>query len=163
MLGHPHGETHPRLMSSYYFDDPSQGPPQNTDGNIVSRGIDSNGSCTNGWVCEHRWPVIANMIKFRVVTHGEPVIGFTDIAKNQISFCRGRKGFMAINNSDKNLNKTLNVCLPNGVYCDVINGDKVNGKCTGTSVNVKNGQARIEIPLSTLGLLAIHVDSKVSA
>lgn len=162
MLAHPHGGNHPRLMSSYYFDDPSQGPPQDSNGNIISREIDSNGTCTKGWVCEHRWPEIANMVRFRAVTDKTAVIGFTNIAENQISFCRGRKGFVAINNSEQDLIATVNACLPNGVYCDVISGDKVDGKCTGTSVAVNSGKAHIEILSDSLGFLAIHVDSKLS-
>lgn len=160
MLAHPHGDNHPRLMSSYYFDDPSQGPPQDSDGNIVSRGIDANGTCTNGYVCEHRWPEIANMIKFRSSTDGEPVRSFTNIAKNQISFCRGKKGFVAINNSNQNLTATLNACVPDGIYCDIISGDLVNGHCSGKSVSVKSGKARIELSSTSIGFLAIHVDAK---
>lgn len=162
MLAHPHGGNHPRLMSSFSFDDPSQGPPHDSDGNIISRGIDSDGACTNGWVCEHRWPEIVKMVKFRAVTDKTVVMSFTNIAENQISFCRGRKGFVAINNSDQTLNATVNACLPNGVYCDVISGNKVDDKCTGTSVNVRAGKAHIEIPSSTFGFLAIHLESKLS-
>lgn len=163
MLAHPWGENHPRLMSSYYFEDPSQGPPQNTsDGSIISRGINSNGACTNGWVCEHRWPQIANMIKFRAVTAGELVQSFTNIAEDQISFCRGKKGFIAINNSKKNLVATVNACLPDGVYCDVISGDLVNGQCTGKSIVVSNGLAKIEILRLSDGIVATHVEAKPS-
>lgn len=162
MLAHPHGESHPRIMSSYYFDDPSQGPPQDSDGNIVSRGIDNNNQCTNGWVCEHRWSPIANMIKFRSVTSGALVKSFTNIATNQISFCRGNKGFIAINNSDRDLSATVNACLPDGQYCDVISGDVVNGQCSGQTVTVKYGKAKVEVPRNGDGVLAIHVGSKAS-
>lgn len=163
MLAHPHGENHPRLMSSYYFDDPSQGPPQNSsDGSIISRGIDANGACTNGWVCEHRWPAIANMIKFRAVTAGEPVNSFTNIAEDQISFCRGKKGFIAINNSIKNMNATVNACLPDGEYCDVISGDLVNGQCTGKSIAVKGGKANIQVLRFSDGIFATHVEARPS-
>lgn len=163
MLAHPHGENHPRLMSSFYFDDPSQGPPQNeSDGSIISRGINSKGQCTNGWVCEHRWPQIANMIRFRAVTAGQGVKAFTNIAKNQISFCRGNKGFIAINNSDRDLKATVNACVPDGIYCDVISGDLVNGQCTGKTIKVSGGKAAIEISHYSNGILATHVDVKPS-
>jgi alpha-amylase len=163
MLAHPHGENHPRLMSSFYFDDPSQGPPQNTsDESIISRGVNSNGACTNGWVCEHRWPQIANMIKFRAVTDGEPVKSFTNIAEDQISFCRGSKGFVAINNSNKNLNATVNACLPDGVYCDVISGDLVNGQCTGKSIVVTDGKANVQVLRFSDGVFATHVSARPS-
>lgn len=164
MLAHPHGENHPRLMSSYYFDDPSQGPPQNTsDGSIISRGIDAHGKCTNGWVCEHRWPQIANMIKFRAVTSMQGgVKSFNNIAENQISFCVGNRGFLAINNSIRDLNATVNACVPDGVYCDVISGDLVNGQCTGKTITVSGGKAAIEISRFSDGILATHVEAKPS-
>ncbi|KAK7796337.1 hypothetical protein U0070_010074, partial [Myodes glareolus] len=34
------------------------------------------------------------------------------------------------------LSKTLQTGLPAGTYCDVISGDKIDGKCTGTKVSV---------------------------
>jgi hypothetical protein len=162
MLAHPHGGKHPRLMSSYLFFDPSQGPPQDIDGNIISRGIDSDGSCTQGWICEHRWPEIVNMIQFRAQTEGEPVRSFTNIATNQISFCRGKKGFVAINNSNQNLNATVDACVPDGVYCDVISGELSNGLCTGKSVVVRNGRAEIDLAYNSDGFLAIHVGAKAT-
>jgi alpha-amylase len=160
MLAHPHGGDHPRLMSSYFFDDPSQGPPQSSCGNIISRGIDANGACTNGWVCEHRWAPIANMIKFRAETNGELVRSFTNIAEDQISFCRGKKGFVAINNSAETLNATVTACVPDGFYCDVISGDVLNGQCTGKSVVVSNGKTRVELTSSPDGVLAIHTAAR---
>ncbi|RLU18257.1 hypothetical protein DMN91_008613 [Ooceraea biroi] len=51
MLAFPYG--HPRVMSSYAFSDPSQGPSASSDGSIISPEI-SNCQCTNGWICEHR-------------------------------------------------------------------------------------------------------------
>lgn len=162
MLSHPHGGNHPRIMSSYYFDDPSQGPPQDSDGNIVSRAIDENGQCTAGWVCDHRMHPIANMIKFRSVTDGTVVRYFTNIAENQISFCRGNKGFIAINNSNCDLKATVDACMPDGRYCDIISGDLVDGQCTGKYVAIKNGKAIIEIPSDSEGILAIHAESRAS-
>jgi Alpha amylase, C-terminal all-beta domain len=162
MLSHPHGGNHPRVMSSFYFDDASQGPPQDADGNIVSRGVDENGQCTNGWVCEHRWAPIANMIKFRAVTDGTVVRAFTNIGQNQISFCRGNKGFVAINNAGRALKATVNACVPDGYYCDVVSGNLVNGKCTGKIVTVKDGKASVELDTDSAGVLAIHVGAKTT-
>lgn len=56
MLAWPYGVT--RVMSSYYFSDSDQGPPPN------QRGLTPVGTCTNGWVCEHRWRPIKNMFAF---------------------------------------------------------------------------------------------------
>ncbi len=56
-LGYNYG--HPRLMSSYEFDSGDQGPPANGDGVTDTVVINSDGSCSGGWVCEHRWRAIA--------------------------------------------------------------------------------------------------------
>lgn len=163
MLAHPHGGNHPRVMSSFYFDDPSQGPPQTPEGDIISPGFEENDNCTNGWVCEHRWKPIANMVNFRANTDGTKVRFFTNIAENQISFCRGNKGFIVINNSEQSLNATLNACVPDGQYCDVISGDVVDGRCSGKIVIVKNGKTTVSIPIQdSTGVLAIHVGAKPS-
>ena len=53
MMAHDYGE--PRVMSSYDFNDGDQGPPQQAPGS----------RCANGWICEHRWSMIANMAMFR--------------------------------------------------------------------------------------------------
>lgn len=161
MLAHPHGGNHPRIMSSFSFDDASQGPPQDSDGNIVSRGIDEKGQCTGGWVCEHRWRPIANMIKFRAATQNTLVKSFMNIAENQISFCRGNKGFIVINNSDQDLFQTLTACVPDGKYCDVISGELVNFQCTGKTISVSGGKANIAISPDSDGIVAIHVGAKL--
>lgn len=162
MLAHPHGENRPRVMSSFAFSNSGQGPPQDSGENIISPEFDENGQCTNGWVCEHRWAPIANMIKFRAATQGTLVKAFTNTAKNQISFCRGLKGFIAINNSDEDFDSTLTACVPDGQYCDVISGELLNGKCTGTIVTVKAGKASINIPADSVGVVAIHVNAKLT-
>jgi alpha-amylase len=57
-------------------------------------------------------------------------------------------------------------CLPAGNYCDVISGSKIDGTCTGKTVNVgSDGTADIVILHNEEdGVLAIHADvSKASA
>jgi len=68
MLAYPYG--YPLLMSSYLFDDPNQGPPHDDDYNIVSPTTYRSETCGNGWVCEHRWRQIFNMVEFRNVVAG---------------------------------------------------------------------------------------------
>lgn len=53
----------PRIMSSFAFTDHDQGPPQDASGNLVGATINADGSCGGGWVCEHRWREIANMVR----------------------------------------------------------------------------------------------------
>jgi len=68
MLAYPFG--HPLIMSSYFFDDPNQGPPHDANYNILSPIIYSDGTCGNSWVCEHRWRQIYNMVEFMNVVAG---------------------------------------------------------------------------------------------
>jgi len=70
MLAHPHSVL-PRLMSSYAFTDRDQGPPITPNGDLISPGFGPNGECTNGYVCEHRWRQIYNMIKFKNIVGGK--------------------------------------------------------------------------------------------
>jgi alpha-amylase len=68
LLAHPYG--YPRVMSSFDFNDSDQGPPQDDEGNIISPTINSDDTCGNGWICEHRWRQIYNMVEFRNVVAG---------------------------------------------------------------------------------------------
>lgn len=69
MMAWPYG--YPRVMSSYAFDDTEAGPPADGSGNITPPSINADDTCGNGWVCEHRWRQIYNMVAFRNVVVGE--------------------------------------------------------------------------------------------
>ncbi|XP_012251588.2 alpha-amylase A-like [Athalia rosae] len=161
MLAHTYGI--PRVMSSFAFDNTDAGPPADEQGNIISPIFNSDLSCANGWVCEHRWRQIYNMINFRNVVAGTAINNWWDNGSNQISFCRGNLGFIAINADSRSLRENLQTCLPAGIYCDVISGKLENGSCTGKTVTVnQDGTAYIEISTSDYdGVLAIHRNSKV--
>ncbi|XP_055858834.1 alpha-amylase A-like [Episyrphus balteatus] len=162
MLAYPYGNS--RIMSSFAFSDTDQGPPSNDGGKtILSPIIKEDGSCDNGWVCEHRWRQIYNMIGFKNTVKGTVLKNWWDNGADQISFCRGNKGFIAFNQEDSDLNQTLNTCLPAGSYCDVISGSKVGNVCSGKSILVdKDGKANIFIGSKEEdGVLAIHAGSKL--
>ncbi|KAG5306614.1 AMY1 amylase, partial [Acromyrmex insinuator] len=159
MLAYPYGQ--PRIMSSFAFTDPNQGPPADSYGNIISPQI-VNGECINGWVCEHRWPQIYRMVQFRNLVNGENVHNWWSNGKNQIAFSRGAKGFIAFNvEGNSNLLRKLQTGLPAGTYCDIITGEAIDGrsKCSGKSVQVGNDStALIEIPSNGMeGVLALHI------
>ena len=69
MLAHPYG--YPKIMSSYYFKNFNQGPPSASvhgqNGELRCGGHPSHVSGRPGkpWVCEHRWPSLANMVRWR--------------------------------------------------------------------------------------------------
>lgn len=156
MLAHPYGI--PRVMSSFSFEDFNTGPPADKNQVILSPDIRADNTCGNGWVCEHRWREIYNMVKFRNAVNETKIESWWDNGNYQISFCRGNLGFIAINLEKQDLDKVLHVCLPAGVYCDVISGDLLNGHCTGKKVQVnQNGDARIQIKHDEFdGVLAIQ-------
>lgn len=154
MLAHPYGTT--RIMSSFYFDDADAGPPG------YGPGFNDDGSCTNGWVCEHRWRQISNMVGFRNAVAGTQISNWWDNGDQQIAFGRGDKGFIAFTlNGD--INQNLQTSLPAGTYCDIISGNLENGSCTGKSVNVDgSGQASINLSNGDEdGMVAIHVNAKL--
>ncbi|XP_020281589.1 alpha-amylase 4N-like [Pseudomyrmex gracilis] len=161
MLAHPYGN--PRVMSSFSFNNFDDTPPQDVNGNLLSPIINPDNTCDNGFVCEHRWRQIYNMVRFRNVANNTGIENWWDNGQNQIAFCRGQNGFVAINNDRFDLRQTLYTCLQPGVYCDVISGDKINNKCTGKVVNVQQDRkAHVEILTNEEdGVLAIHAGSRL--
>ncbi|XP_037811388.1 uncharacterized protein LOC119603429 [Lucilia sericata] len=160
MLIHPYGAIK-RIMSSYYFADKdiNQGPPtEDEEGEqISSPQFNEQQQCTkeSGWVCEHRWPVLVNMLKvanyFSVPGQEEPsIIYFQTNGANQVAFCRGYKAFVAINNEPEiEFEKEVYACLEPGTYCDMVTGGKKEGeeKCHGKMV-VINEQGYTKLKLA---------------
>lgn len=162
MLAYPYGVT--RVMSSFAFTDTEAGPP-NDNGNIRSPTINPDGTCGGGWVCEHRWRQIFNMVKFRNIVGFADLTNWWDNGRNVIAFSRGNKGFIAISQESSDVNETLNTGMPAGTYCDIISGDKVNGQCTGKSFTVgADGRAQISIPSvsnAADSVVAFHEQSRL--
>jgi len=156
MLAHPYGTA--RIMSSFDFHSFDATPPQDSSGNLLSPIINSDDTCGNGWICEHRWRQIYNMVRFRNAVNNTDINNWWDNGQNQIAFCRGNAGFIAINGDKYDLKQTLFTCLEPGTYCDVISGNLENNECTGKVVKVdQNKKAYIEILTNQEdGVLAIH-------
>lgn len=111
-----------------------------------------------------RWPEVVAMLQFHNVVQGSRVWSRADNGQNQIAFCRGELGFIAINSEIAiNLKVKLRVCVPPGIYCDVITGGKLNGKCVGKKIEVdENSKAMIFIPHdSEIPVIAFHIESKL--
>jgi len=122
MLAQPYG--YPSVMSSYAFDRTTQpgrdaGPPATAPGCAASLEVATIGQ----WVCEHRDPVIANMIAFRRAVAGTPQTNWWDNGANAIAFSRGNMGFVAINGATSQFSyPSLPTGLAPGNYCDVLKG-----------------------------------------
>jgi alpha-amylase len=54
--------------------------------------LNSDLSCGGGWICEHRWRQIYNMVRFRNTAASQTVQNWWDNGNNQIAFSRGNKG-----------------------------------------------------------------------
>jgi alpha-amylase len=177
MLAWPYG--YPVIMSSYAFNtatafDTSLGPPF-TAGTGATRGPWDGGvtapACFNqtigGWVCEHRFRPIGNMVGFRNATLANFfVTDWWDNAGNQIAFGRGDKGFVVINKESTSLTRTFKTSMPAGRYCNVISGDFAPGTgggaptCSGTTVTV-DATGNASITVASLGAAAIHADARL--
>ncbi|XP_069825112.1 pancreatic alpha-amylase-like [Dendropsophus ebraccatus] len=170
MLAHPYGLA--RVMSSYRWtrnivngQDSNDwiGPPANSDGSTKAVTINADSTCGNGWVCEHRWRQIKNMVIFRNTVNGQGLVNWWDNGGHQVAFGRGNRGFIVFNNEGYNMDVTLNTGLPAGTYCDVISGQKEGTRCTGIQISVaSNGSARFTISSSAEDpFVAIHVNAKL--
>ncbi len=149
-LAWPYG--YPKVMSSYDWEDHDQGPPHH-----------AADTCSGGWLCEHRNREIANMVGFRNVTQSAfYVSNWWDNGANQIAFGRGNRGFVVINGESSGaLNTSLQTGLAEGVYCDIVNGNFINGTCTGPTISVGN-DGHASFNLGARRASAIHMDAKVS-
>jgi alpha-amylase len=170
MLAWPYG--YPALMSSFAFYkdtnyDTSFGPPYNTS-NGSTKGPWDNGvtspACFNqtrgGWVCEHRYRPIANMVGFRNAVNGDwNVTNWWSNGNNQIAFGRGSLGFVAINKEGSALVRSFATGLAAGRYCDVISGDLVNGACTGDSYTV-DSSGNVQLTVEPYKAVALHVGAR---
>jgi alpha-amylase len=175
MLAWPYG--YPSIMSSFAFESSTTagtdaGPPSDANGN--TNGIYPAGSntpnCFNqtpgvGWVCEHRWRPIGNMVAFRNYTSSIwSTSNWWDNGNNQIAFSRGDKGFVAINREGSALSRTFQTGLPAGTYCDVIHGDFDSGAntCSGPTVTVSAGGSA-SISVGAMSAVAIYGGAKLPA
>jgi len=144
MLAHPYG--YPKVMSSYYFSDTDAGPP--------SQGVHQNGlNCFWGkpWVCEHRWPEIANMVAWRRSAGGAWVENWESHGGSRISFCRNGAACVLINREGYDWQASVSVSMPDGQYCNVQKSDEPN--CP--KVRVQGGRVSVNVP--GMDAVAFHV------
>lgn len=159
MLAHPYGT--PYVYSSYYFADAGDGPGQPP--YVANETEPANCSSTvihGRWNCSHRDWRIANMVGFRNYTAGTDLLDWQNEGGNRVSFRRGDKGFVALNNTSTWWQKSFATGLADGVYCNVVaSANPETGQCPlNTQVNVSGGLASLTIaPWSTA---ALHVGAR---
>ena len=121
---------------------------------------------SKGWICEHRARSIANMVQFRRVSAGAPVVNAWNNGQNQLAFSRGDRGFVAINHEATPLAQALPTGLAPGSYCDVLSGDFTPARgaapasCSGTTVEI-DASGNIDLDVAPETALAIHASAKL--
>jgi alpha-amylase len=154
-LAYPFGT--PVVMSSYAFTNRDAGPP--SDGGDTTRDV----TCgSGGWVCEHAWRPIANMVGFRNATAGTALRDWWSNGNDQVAFGRGSRGYVVVNRGGATLSRTFRTALPPGTYCDVVHGDVRNGACTGPAVTV-DAAGWLTATVGAMDALAVHAGSRVGA
>lgn len=162
MLGNNYGV--PRVMSSFAFEDPSQGPPADENGNTISPEIETKSNfCLNGWICEHRWPAIKNMVQFRIAAGDAPVEDWTTYNGTALSFCRGDIGCALFVTGQNDFDANVQTTLAPGKYCDIISGELSKGECTGRTLVVDaDGKMAVKVDKNDqFSTVAVYKDSKL--
>uniref|UniRef100_A0A0N5BFI5 Alpha-amylase n=1 Tax=Strongyloides papillosus TaxID=174720 RepID=A0A0N5BFI5_STREA len=156
----------PRVMSSYYFDQHDQGPPNAGSNNnyaTTSPTFDSSTqTCqqSSGWVCQHRWPEIRKMTLFRKTTNNAAVSNVQS-SGNVIAFARTNKGYFALNDGNSQYTfDSVQTTLPVGVYCDIYDGELTSDGCSGKKITVlSNGKATFSVDAGKC--VAFTIDSRI--
>ncbi|WKY12334.1 hypothetical protein Q1695_003706 [Nippostrongylus brasiliensis] len=163
MLAWPYG--YARVMSGFSFLNRDQGPPNlGPFTGYATRSPTFNprdGTCvrSSGWMCEHRFPSIRQMSRFRASTHGAAASMIVTDTK-RIAFARLGKGFFALNAQDDTWNKEFNTTLPAGLYCDHFTGGRLRWRCAEESIRVgRDGIATLSV--STNKPIAISLASRI--
>ncbi len=139
MLALPYGS--PDVHSGYEFSDADAGSP---DGGHVK-------ACySDGWKCQHAWPEIRSMVKFRNTARGTGMTDWWDNGNDAIAFGRGHKAYVAINHEDHTVNRTFRTSLAAGSYCDVQSGRTVK----------VNGSGQFTAAVASNTALALHVGAR---
>ena len=150
MLAWPFGV--PKIMSSFNFighDDPI---PKNT---VWQNGQFKAFDRGSGWVAQHRWQAIANMVLFRNKVKHAQGVSHVWAEGNQIAFSRvyqkpkdyvAAVGFVVINATNKPLVRRFETGLPAGSYYNLIASQLTLGRMEGKLITVENyGTASIEV------------------
>jgi len=150
MLSYGYGT--PTVHSGFAFSNSDQGAPN---GGAATCGTGP----TGGWECQHRWTSISNMVAFANAAGTSAVTNVKTAGNNQLSYGRGSIGHVAINNAASAWKATFTTSLPNGSYCDIVNGKKSSGKCTGATIKVSGGKFTATVNANSA--IAIYTGAKL--
>lgn len=150
MLAHPYG--YPKVMSSYNFDAHDQGPPD-----VPVHGTAGLACFHGSWVCEHRYPEMANMVAWRQAAGtGAPEVFQSSGDGNGAFFCRSSSACVALNRGSGSWLVKVKTTLPAGLYHDVLRDINVSS-CPFVRVEV-DGTAEVLVP--SISAVAFHINAK---
>lgn len=144
----------PLVMSSYAFNDSSEGPPTHPDGRLVSPW--EAGGCNSRWICEHRRTPIRNATRFRALVASDDdrtLRDWSDNGARLIAYGRGTTGFVVINAESSALRAKVRTSLPAGRYCNGFSQEWREG-CEPNVVVTSSGQLEADVP--ALSVLLLH-------
>lgn len=170
MLAQPHGVA--RVMSSYALDRKFDtyvppkvlGAPFDHMFNTLPVLMKENYECYNGWICEHRWLPIRNMIRFRNSVADAPATNWWDDDADAVAFARLHRGFVLVNNGRSVVHGLFNTTLPEGYYCDLLTGSRSDERsCSGDVVRVRrDGFAQLRVDAAAeVPAVAVQIEERV--
>ena len=151
ILGYNYGT--PQVYSSFAWAAADSSPP------ATSNGLITNTDCANGWVCIDRDTGVKGMVGFHNYVGNAPIANWTDDGANFISFSRGQRGFLAMNNASTAKTMTVQTGLAPGRYCDIIHGVSFSQSCTGPTLYVNHlGRTTVRIaPMDAVAFTALNL------
>jgi len=150
MLAWPYGT--PTVTSGYTWSGYDDGAPNGGAGTCYGEGG------VNGWLCEHRWPMIAGLVGFYNNVVGSEVVNYWSGTSQQISWGRGSLGFVIINSDVNTWSGSWETSLPDGSYCDVAAGQPSGTTCAGAAYTVSGGWFTASVPAHSA--LALHTGAR---
>ncbi len=133
----------PQVYSSFTWTTSDDSPPADANGLITDTDCAS-----TAWACVDRDQGILGLVGWHNYVGSTSVRNWWDDGQNVISFSRGNRGWIAMNNNltdPKTI--TVQTGLVAGTYCNVIDGKRTGTACSGTTVTVDGtGQATVTLP-----------------
>jgi len=159
MLAHPYG--YPKVLSSYDFNGYDQGPPSTPVHSQAGLRCSNQATLHNAsapWVCEHRWPSIANMVGWRKAAGKKLLTNFQAPDGDTVAFCRGTSACIALNRQrHATWSARVRFELPAGRYCNIIESDDTSS-CPVVDV-AADGSVHLNVP--PLSAVALHVNARM--
>ena len=146
LLASGYGRT--QVYSAFQWTNADDSPPATADGMITDT------TCGAGWECVDRDKGVQAMVRWHNHVGRATRANWWDDGANVISFSRGSRGWVALNNGTADKRISVQTGMARGTYCDAITGGKLRTRCAGTVVKVgARGRATVTVPAK--GVVAV--------